>query len=150
MATVLLATDGSDLATAAIGRGVALLGTGHDFVGLNVIPPSVLPGSLLTPVDAVQAVLPDPVAEAAAEQAEREQAMTVLAALATSLGVAVQHRVEIGEPGQTITSVAAEIDAAAIVLGTHGHGFWKRLVLGSVSQHVLHHAACPVLVCHGA
>ena len=33
-----------------------------------------------------------------------------------------------------------------MVIGTHGHGWIKRVLMGSVSTHVLHHAPCPVLV----
>ncbi len=36
--------------------------------------------------------------------------------------------------------------ADAIVVGSRGHGAWAGAVLGSVSQRVVHHAPCPVLI----
>jgi nucleotide-binding universal stress UspA family protein len=45
-----------------------------------------------------------------------------------------------------ILGVAAEVDAAVVVLGSRGYTGVKSLMLGSVSTHVLHHADRPVLV----
>ena len=50
-----------------------------------------------------------------------------------------------GSPDQQIIERAKEWDADVIVVGTHGRGFWGRL-LGSVSNGVVHHATCSVLV----
>jgi nucleotide-binding universal stress UspA family protein len=47
---------------------------------------------------------------------------------------------------QTIVSTADDYDAAAIVLGSRGLGGVKSLVLGSVSNAVVHHANRPVLI----
>jgi len=51
-----------------------------------------------------------------------------------------------GPAAQEILRVASGVHADLIVLGTHGRGGVKRLVLGSVAEEVLRHAGCPVLV----
>lgn len=50
-----------------------------------------------------------------------------------------------GAPDQQIIEKAKEWGADVIVVGSHGRGFWGRL-LGSVSNGVVHHAPCSVLV----
>jgi nucleotide-binding universal stress UspA family protein len=50
-----------------------------------------------------------------------------------------------GAPDQQIIEKAKEWGANLIVVGSHGRGFWGRL-LGSVSNGVIHHAPCSVLV----
>ena len=45
-----------------------------------------------------------------------------------------------------IVDAAAELDAAAIVLGSRGLSGVKSVLLGSVSNGVIHHARCPALV----
>ena len=50
-----------------------------------------------------------------------------------------------GGPDQQIIEKAKEWNADLIVVGSHGRGFWGRL-LGSVSDGVVHHAPCSVMV----
>jgi nucleotide-binding universal stress UspA family protein len=50
-----------------------------------------------------------------------------------------------GQPERRIVELAEEWKADLIVVGSHGRGFWGRL-LGSVSSGVAHHAPCSVLV----
>lgn len=72
---------------------------------------------------------------------------TLLAALDTidqeALGVTVTPRVEEGAVGPTLVHVAS--DADLLVVGSRGLGTVRGL-LGSVSQYVLRHAPCPVVV----
>ena len=145
MSTVLLATDGSDLATAAMTRGVELVGKDNDFVALSVVPPAFVPTPAATPLDA-QGTVVDVERERELEEEGTEESAAELHELAELLGVELQPRVEVGEPGDTICAVAEELDADLIIVGSHGHGWLQRVFIGSVSTHVLHHAPCPVLV----
>jgi nucleotide-binding universal stress UspA family protein len=49
---------------------------------------------------------------------------------------------------KTLVDVARERDAAAIVVGAHGHGGVSEVILGSTSRDVIRHAPCPVVVSH--
>jgi nucleotide-binding universal stress UspA family protein len=51
-----------------------------------------------------------------------------------------------GEAGEAIVEAAGAESADLIVVGTHGRGAVGRLFLGSVSDHVVRHARCPVMV----
>jgi nucleotide-binding universal stress UspA family protein len=59
---------------------------------------------------------------------------------------AIERRVLIGQAGEEIVSTANALGADLIAVGARGYGTFKRLLLGSVSEYVLHHAECPVLV----
>jgi nucleotide-binding universal stress UspA family protein len=56
----------------------------------------------------------------------------------------VTVRAVTGLPADELLSAAA--DADMIVVGSRGAGGFKRLLLGSVSTQVTHHARCPVVV----
>ena len=49
-----------------------------------------------------------------------------------------------GSPRQVIVDEAEQWGADLIVLGSRGLGAWNRLLLGSVSNAVVHHAKCSV------
>ena len=51
-----------------------------------------------------------------------------------------------GNEAEHITGLAEELGADLIVLGSRGLSGMKRLVMGSVSESVVRHAHCPVLV----
>ena len=57
----------------------------------------------------------------------------------------ITTKVITGSPDQAIVEEATAWGADLIVVGSHGRGFWGRL-LGSVSDGVVHHAPCSVLV----
>lgn len=61
-------------------------------------------------------------------------------------GVPVTFLVWEGEPGESILEAANAERADMIILGSHGRGPLGRLLLGSVSQHVIRLAAVPVVV----
>jgi nucleotide-binding universal stress UspA family protein len=52
----------------------------------------------------------------------------------------------IGNPSQNIIETAETFNADLIIVGSRGCGFWERAMIGSVSDSVIHHAHCSVLV----
>ncbi len=63
-----------------------------------------------------------------------------------TLGVPVKTMLVAGEPGDVIVREAEELGADLIAMATHGHGWAKRLVLGSTAEHVRHHSSVPLLL----
>lgn len=59
----------------------------------------------------------------------------------------VSQRVVQGHPAQVLVDAAAE--AALLVVGSRGRSGFTGMLLGSVSQHVIARAACPVVVVRG-
>ncbi len=60
-------------------------------------------------------------------------------------GVSVEYVARHGAPEQVIADVAKENDADLIVMGTHGRTGLPRMLMGSVAEHVVRMAPCPVL-----
>jgi nucleotide-binding universal stress UspA family protein len=59
--------------------------------------------------------------------------------------VPLERRLEDGNPPDVISDVAQEIGADLIVMGTHGYKGITHAVMGSVAEHVVRKASCPVL-----
>lgn len=76
----------------------------------------------------------------------RQAAAQELVARGSPAGLNVSVLVWTGDPGQSIVSAAEAEAADLIVVGTHGRGTIGRLLLGSVSEYLVRHAPCPVLV----
>ena len=62
----------------------------------------------------------------------------------TAVRVAVRKRVTEGPPARVLLDAARGADL--LVVGSHGHGGFAGMLLGSVSQHCVHHSPCPVVV----
>lgn len=163
MANILLASDGSDLAAAAAVRAVALLGPGHDYTLMTVRPPPTPPviaaggpdmaiiGGIGTGGLGVVPIFEPEITEGQTEVGALD-GRSLLGRTAEVLaggvldGVEPDLRTEQGDPASVICQVAADEGFDLIVVGSHGAGLVRRLLMGSVSHHVLHHAPCPVMV----
>jgi len=139
MKPIVLATDGSATAEAATATAIAEA-LAQDTTLVVVTIWDVLYSQFGFPVGAV---LPN------LDHVEHDQAKKVAASAAEqarAAGVDTRVVTRRGFPVEQICAVAEERNAQMIVLGTHGWGALRRMVFGSVSTGVLHHAPCPVLV----
>ncbi len=59
-------------------------------------------------------------------------------------GIPLVTEVVEGHPAQVLTAMCR--DADLLVVGSRGHGAFEGMLLGSVSQHCVQHACCPVVV----
>jgi nucleotide-binding universal stress UspA family protein len=143
---VLVGTDGSPFSISAAQRGIALLGRPERVTVLTVL--SELPGD---DAGGFEGSVLSPEEQDEEWRAQVEHANSELSHAAAALGGAtVDQRIEIGDVAKTICSVASELHVDAIVVGSHARGGLGRLFHGSVSEHVVRHAPCPVLVVRDA
>lgn len=143
---ILLSTDGSACAQAAIDVLLRLpLPPGVEVILLNVIEKEFLYKS------ADKNGLSDEQHELLAQtrQLLQEEAEGFLAAAAVRLEAGGLHcltRIASGHPAREIMRAAKKMEADLVIVGSHGWTGVKRFLLGSVSDQVLRHAPCSVLI----
>jgi nucleotide-binding universal stress UspA family protein len=64
-------------------------------------------------------------------------------------GRVTQSYLRVGKPEEEIVALAEELGARLIMLGSRGRGGVRRALMGSVSDSVVRHAHCPVMVVRG-
>ena len=81
------------------------------------------------------------------DEARRELARSVERTLGKTPPVEVRQVVTEGHPAPVLVAAAEHADL--LVVGSRGHGAFMGMVLGSVSEHCVSHASCPVVVVRG-
>jgi nucleotide-binding universal stress UspA family protein len=142
---VIAAVDGSEHAIVAARQGLELLGGSRDVVLVSAIE-SVDPMLVTGTGMAGGTMSTETYEQTNALQEEEGRRIVIEAAAALGIEGSAELRVERGNPGPTLCELAGELEADAIVVGSRGHGGLKRAVLGSVSDHVVRNAPCPVVV----
>ena len=139
---IVVGVDGSDSSKAALAwavRQAALTGAKVDAVHAWRNPVSYSYGY------GYAMALPVPDLEKFARQA-LDEAIAEVAGLAT--GVEIRPVVVEDNPAQALVDAAKGADL--LVVGSRGHGGFTEALLGSVGQHCVHHADCPVVVIRGS
>jgi len=75
-----------------------------------------------------------------------ELALRKIVEAANGRGDNVETRIVVGHPADEIVKRAEQSSSDLVVVGHRGTSKFKNLEMGSVSEHVLAHAPCPVLV----
>ncbi len=151
--TILLTNDGSEIARAATPHALHLASMAPEatIVCVTVIDTVAQLLAQATPsgwgYDGGRIAVESAEAAVAAERAEAESALAALKAEFESKGVrSVRTAILEGHAGTAIVDAAAAEQADVVVMATHGRGGIGRALLGSVADHVVRHAPCPVLL----
>ncbi len=131
---VVVPLDHSEIAWKALDRAIEIAGEEGKVHVVHVLPPlmAMEPG-------VVYGTITDESRVTSSEQYLREE-------LARHNHSGVTLKVFIGDAGREITDYAKRESADLIVIPSHGRGFVKHLLLGSVAERVVRLASCPVLV----
>ncbi len=80
------------------------------------------------------------------EQENVRQWLTEYSQQADSKGIATEWTCLMGNPSSSIIKLAKDWDATLIIMGRRGLSGLSEMLLGSVSNYVVHHAPCSVLL----
>ena len=141
---ILLATDGSKEAKLAFASAADLSKkTGSElhivYVGHMPLVSYESPGATILDPDLLGRMQEDAKQEARTKLDEQVQRVG-------QTGEVAEMHARVGRPDAEIVGLADELDAGLIVLGSRGLGPLRRALMGSVSDSVVRHAHCPVLV----
>ncbi len=143
---ILLAVDGTKESKAAFGAISKLNASAISEVRILTVIDMALPlahdiytGMIANTIEIEKA------ARSAAEESLAETKKGV-EDLVSGFDVSITTESVVGSPESSIVEAAEEMNANLIIVGSHGYSRWERLLLGSVSDSVIHHAPCSVLV----
>jgi nucleotide-binding universal stress UspA family protein len=139
---LLLATDLSEASAGATDQAFELA----ERLGASLLVVSVIdPGALRRAPAPRTASLTGPLRMDQVRE-RREHVAQALVERGRQAGVEVSFLVWDGDPGDTIVEAATAEQVDMVLVGSHGRGAVGRFFLGSVSEHVVRNAPCPVLV----
>ncbi|OLB90180.1 MAG: hypothetical protein AUH25_05400 [Thaumarchaeota archaeon 13_1_40CM_38_12] len=132
---ILIAVDGSESASKAFHRSVYLAEKCNSKLDLVHVVQCEVGGDSANTFDMIEEL--------------KDKAMKMLEeyrAEAAKNNVPIQIVIMQGDPAKVIIELAKAKSYDLIIMGTRGRSSFKELLIGSVSQKVMHHASCPVMV----
>ena len=149
---ILLAIDGSESATHATQAAVELSKKTDSelhvlYVGQDPYSAAFYPSEATNP-EGVEPVDPALIEELGQqfEQAARQTLDAEVETVRAVGGTVAQAHLRMGTPGAEVVDLAEELGVGQVVVGSRGLGGIRRALIGSVSDSVVRHAHCPVLV----
>jgi len=131
---IIAPVDFSDLSYTALDRAIEIAGTDGHIDALHVIAPL----TVIEPGTMYDAITDETRVEAVVKYMREKMSGDKYAR--------VTPHVTVGDAGREIANFAQTQQADLIVISSHGYGFVKHLLLGSVAERVVRLAHCPVLV----
>lgn len=142
--TILVPVDGSDHSRAALDLASELISGESPTIHLLNVPE-------LPPLEGYVGLWTQGGAGGQIREAVEADAHRILTEAEASVekpGIQFQHHLFWTPPAMAIVTAAEDLKVEAIVLGSRGLGNLKGLIIGSVSNKVLHSAKCRVVLVH--
>jgi nucleotide-binding universal stress UspA family protein len=140
---ILVPTDGSPRSRKAADQAITLAksvgGAITVYYAIPPVSPALLGDGMPIPPETIEAL-------DAQQQAAGEKYVAKILKAADKAGVAHDSLINRAAPAEGIVAAARKKKCDAILMGTHGWGAVKSLLLGSVTQRVLSLATVPVIV----
>jgi nucleotide-binding universal stress UspA family protein len=142
---VVVATDGSEAAIGAAQKSMELLRPGAHVAVVMVIP------AYEDPMEDAGGIEGPAISPERAEkdwQKATDEGQAALDRTAAVIGSDAEVRLvpDDESTGAAVVRVAQDVNADVLVIGSSSRGWLSRLLGGSVSDYVIHHASCPVLL----
>jgi len=142
MPGILVGVDGSDHSRRALGWAIREAAQRHvPLTVMTVRPAQVRPA---TQIYWDVPTLPENSGDAELVRTEVQEFVDKIANEVGETVPEVTVNVVTGDPAEEL--VRASRDADMLVVGSRGSGGFAKLLMGSVSSKVTHHAACPIIV----
>lgn len=142
---ILVSTDGSDFSRAAVEKCCGII-VEPDATAVKIV--SVF--EVIEPMDISISPEFSRELESSAKKKAQESADEAAAQIRERFpNIDLTVQISTGAPDQILIETAREWEADLIVIGSHGQGFWRRMLLGSITDSLVHHAPCSVLVVKG-
>ena len=139
MQRIIVAVDGSDASARALDMAADLAKFyGAKVTAVNVVIPLVVPPDIAYQTGELEAAN-----RRHGQKVAREAAETLAAK-----GLQAEGQSYLGSPADVIVQAADEADVGLVIVGSRGNGPVKRVLLGSVSDRIVHLCKKPVLVVH--
>src|SRR5215213_8750137 len=142
---ILLATDGSSEASLALTTAADMANSTNSELHVAYVFPTAVQRPFPNPITSRPREVLEHELEEAMHQAQEFLDREVEQVKAEGVTVADSHLLR-GQPDREIVHLSEELGAGLIVMGSRGLGGVRRALMGSVSDSVVRHAHCPVLI----
>ncbi|MEQ9410991.1 MAG: universal stress protein [Fuerstiella sp.] len=136
MKSILLATDGSSHADAAVRFLSRLPGDQHRDVIVLTVVQQALDCSATRSADALFGQ----------EEAAANKTYLKVEKMLSGTNTTIRHELRVGHPGETIVKIAKDCEVECVVVGARGRSRIRCMLLGCTSDYVATHADCSVMV----
>ena len=135
---ILVPVDGSDISYKALNAALFL----SEKLGSNITAIHIMENVPITHIESQK--LLNQLLES--YKKESQDILSKCSEIAIQKGITINTILLQGNPATAILDFSEKEKHDIVIMGSHGMGKFKELILGSVSSKILHHSSCPVML----